>query len=1847
MIISVLAVLKAGGAYVPLDPGYPQERIDYMLKDVNAAVIITSSACKHLLNNAGNAQVICIDEDASIFANLATTDPKRNQQDGLAYIIYTSGSTGRPKGVCLQNSALVNLLQWQQRQLQNKHRRKVLQYASINFDVSFQEIFSTLCYGNILVLIAEDRRKDMSQLLHDLVEQQVTHLFVPYVVLKNLAEYVAESKTYPVAMEVVITAGEQLKLTADIDEMITRSGAILLNHYGPSEAHVVTSYDVLQKDYSLRPLPPVGKPIGNTTIYILDKGGHPVPIGVPGELYIGGVQVARGYLNLPEQTAEKFIPDPFSRIPGATLYRTGDQARWLPDGNIDFLGRRDHQVKIRGYRVELGEIETMLQQTPGVKKNVVVATGDKQGMQRLAAYIVSEGEFNKETIYTHLRQHLPDYMVPSLLIPIAEMPINQNGKVDRKKLPAVDADALLAKEYVAPRDVMETQLQMIWQQFLPAKRIGINDNFFELGGHSLLAMRILSAIKRQLNVDVDVKDLFNHPAIAALAALLRQRNPSKELPLQKREPGTSPLPLSFSQERLWFIHRLQGSVQYHLSWVCALNAEVDIEALNASFLSIVERHEVLRTTIQEEDGVGYQVVQPAGNWQWVYTTEEELTRSGYAMKDRVDAFVNNPFDLCADHLFRVMLIRTVEEYYLLVIVTHHIAFDGWSLDVLRSELEETYTRITEQLPPLQPLPVQYADYALWQRSYLSDEVLNEKLSYWKNQLRDVPPVAIVTDRIPPAERTVLGGIVYKATDKALRDKLVTLSQSGNVTLFMTMLAVFKVLLSRYSGQRDICVGTPIAGRLQPELEQLLGFFVNTLVLRTQINPEEDFLSLLHHVRQTTLDAHEHQEVPFEKIVEALGVERDLSRNPVFQVVFIIEHNKDDNPDLLLVPLEDTVQSTAQFDLSFHVRETPSGLLMSLSYSTDLFTAQTAKYMLNHYVRLLHQIAKDVHTPVAQLSLVSEEEEQQLLEFSGGTCNTSTKSIVDAFAEQVLQTPDSTALVFSEIETYTYRQLDVITNQLAHHLIQRGVKPEMPVPVCIERSAALIIAILAVLKAGGAYVPIDPSYPAARINYMLSDINASIIITAGANKVTLPEILNINIEAEAVSILQQPQTAPNITSTSSSLAYIMYTSGSTGTPKGVMIEHGNVVSLVKDVSYVTLNTSTVLLSTGSPSFDATTIEYWGTLLNGGRLVMCSQDVLFDNEKLKALIKLQGVGIMWFTAGWFNQLAETDIAVFENLHTVMAGGDRLSVQHIAKVKDQYPQLKIINGYGPTENTTFSLTHDIALLQEDREIPIGRPLDNRTAWVLDENYRCCAVGTPGEIAVGGAGLARGYWNQPALSGDRFRDIPGIGRVYLTGDLGRWLPDGTMAFLGRRDDQVKIRGYRVELGEIEAALQQIPGIRQAVVIAIDDVKNRGNKTLVAYIVTGKQFNRSKATTSLQGKLPPYMQPSILMEIDELPLTSNGKVDKKRLPEPVRQAVQTEYEAAVNEQEEQVAVIWQDLLRRDRVGVNDNFFDVGGHSLLMMRLLNRLRAYYEVSLRDLFAYPTIRSLANALHQRRVRDVRLVNHDHLLLLHAAESGIPLFILPGSDGFSDAYEEIARGVDSGPVYGVQMMGVLPAEVPLLSVESIAAQNIGWIKQVQPHGPYRLAGHSFGALVAYEMIKQLEAAGEYVETMVVLDMTTEVKVYDVIHTHPVYFAMEVAWTVFKHTGLITKPFPAWADRLEKALESLTIQEMPAYIAAFLRKKLDGAPVDMEYLFRLVNLQVTNHLISYKATGRINAAILVIRASNYSVIEGDGSLGWSAFADDISVGIAPGTHFTMIKGDNAPALSALLNNHLNTPV
>ncbi|WP_413668447.1 amino acid adenylation domain-containing protein [Mucilaginibacter sp. Mucisp86] len=1562
MIVAILGILKAGGVYVPVDHDFPQDRIDYMIADTGASVLVSSrQSRKRILNSV---TVIELDgKQEEDIANESKTNLDVSIIDKqLIYILYTSGSTGKPKGVMMPERSMFNLLNWQGTQFKNKNRR-VLQFAAYTFDVSFQEIFSTLCFGNTLCLIDGDTRRDMDALIDHIVKYELTHLFLPVVVLQNLAEQIIADPDFSFLVEEIIVAGEQLKITDEVRALIRNVGVKVINQYGPTEAHVVSSYTVDNLDVSV--LPPIGAPVSNTQLHIRSKSGGLSPIGVPGEICIGGVQVARGYLNQPELTKEKFIADPYSEDLNAKLYRTGDQGRWLPDGNIEYLGRIDDQVKIRGYRIEPGEIEQVLLQQENVRQAVVLARADKQGTKRLTAYVVmDEAAYDKQELQNYLRERLPEYMVPGLWVRLDSLPLTPNGKTDKKVLP--EAEAGHEESYTAPESQTEKQLAKIWEELLGVEKIGTKDNFFELGGHSLLAMRVISQVRRELNKELKIRDLFVSPTIADLAKRLEVEESTTEGTIQKAEPRPEYIPLSYSQERLWFIDRLEGSVPYHISAVLKLQGKVNTGALQNALKTVVERHEILRTVIREHEGQGYQYVK-ANNWT---LKQSESNESEAALKDYLAQETVRPFDLSQDDMLRAELIARGDDEYVLLLMLHHIVADGWSMPVLVREFSRFYNDYNKsKTPELKAPEIQYADYAIWQREYLNADRLQSKLGYWQDKLAGTATLELPTDHMRPAVQKSDKGALYEFTiSKEQAAKLQKLSLEQGATLYMTLLAIFKVLLYRYSGQEDICVGTPVANRDREEIAELIGFFVNTLALRTAFNGDETFTELLNKVKQTTLEAYGHQEVPFEKVVEAVVKERDLDRSPLFQVMFALQ-NTAVIPVLELgdikISSEKPGDQSSKYDLSYNAEESREGIKIIAEYNPDLYEAGTIARMAGHYEELIKAVTNEPdNTPISKLQLLSKAEERQLKAFNETTTNyPNAESIVSLFEKQVAATPTATALVF-ESETVSYQELNEQSNRIAHYLKAQGVTKETLVAICIARGTNMITGILGILKAGGAYVPVDLDYPKERISYILEDTKATIVLSSSISKINLEKANVIELDNNE-EIAKQSGENLNITIEPKQLAYIMYTSGSTGKPKGVMVEHQSLTNYTLGfVNYFGLTAEDKVLQQSSVSFDTMCEEVYPALLSGAKVVIVKEGGK-DADDIIHLISKESVTILSATPtviAYLNNEAGLNRFNTSSLRYIISGGELLQPGFIDKL---HAETVIVNSYGPTEGTVCASYYTIEDI--NKAALIGTPVSNTQMYITDQSGELNPIGIPGEICIGGVQVARGYLNQPELTKEKFITDPYSKepntRLYRTGDLGRWLPDGNIEYLGRIDEQVKIRGYRIEPGEIEQVLLQNENVRQAVVLARID--KQGTKRLTAYVAMDeKSYDKQELQNYLSERLPEYMVPRLWVNLQSLPLTPNGKTDKRALPD-AEAGDEESYTAPETRAEKQLAKIWEELLGVEKIGTKDNFFELGGHSLLAMRVISQVRRELnkELKIRDLFVHPTIADLVKQLEE--------------------------------------------------------------------------------------------------------------------------------------------------------------------------------------------------------------------------------------------------------------------------------------------
>jgi amino acid adenylation domain-containing protein len=1575
MVTSVLGVLKAGSAYVPLDPAYPAERLSFMLADARCAVLLTSKSLAARFPET-SATVLYVDKDWQQVASESDTNPETQiESANLAYVIYTSGSTGQPKGVAMTHQALSNLLNWQGAELPAAAR--TLQFASLSFDVSFQEMFSTWCSGGTLVLVTNDLRRDARAMLNFLNAEQIERVFVPFVYLQHLAEAHAEGGPTPANLRDIISAGEQLECTPQIKEFCQRVQCRLHNHYGPSETHVVTALELNGEPAQWPTLPSIGRPIANTQIYILDHALQPVPIGVAGELFIGGAHVSRGYLYRPELTAVKFVPNGFSSVPGERLYRTGDLARYLR-GTIEFLGRIDGQVKIQGFRIELGEIEATLRKHPHVLHAVVVDHEDTSRDKRLVAYVVGSGEtLSIKELTSYLRDQLPAYMVPAAWIILDALPLTPSGKINRSALPAPDKQRDAgAASFAAPQTLVEEVLAAIWEQVLNLERIGRHDNFFWLGGHSLLGTRIISRIRDSFHVELPVRSLFELPSIAELAARIEELTQSGSSlaapPLQRRNER---LTLSYGQQRLWFLDQLSpGSNAYNLPVAMHISANFNVIALEQSLQEVVRRHEVLRTTFAVTDGEPRPIVK---SHESVKLSLVDLSCFGGDEQDSEAARLRQedglrPFDLTTGPLLRVTLVRFSKERYLLLANMHHIVSDGWSMEVLLSEMETLYETFSTGAPsPLRPLEFQYADYAEWQRDWLKGEVLQEEVEYWKKQLEGAPTVLeLETAHIPSATRTTEAAYCAVVLPEALSRSLRDFSRRQGATLFMTLMAGLHALLQRYTAQTDILVGTPIAGRGRAELEALIGFFVNMVVVRTNFDETPSFKDLLKQVREAALSAYAHQDVPFEKLVEEIKPERALGRNPIFQVVFALQNIEQSTWNLPGVSPMTGVPASPEtkFDLEVYLQDGPGGVTGSFVYSPELFEPAFIGHMVHHFQRLLEKAMAEPDAELSTFSLLDEAEYRQVVEEWNDTAVPLPEACIhQLFEEQAAQRPDAVAVEFEQ-ENLSYRELNGRANALAQRLRREGVGPEVFVGVMLERSAELIVGLLGVAKAGGVYVPINLSDPASRIRFILENAGVKVLLTSKQIGAGLSESEVRLIYVDEVAEGESAE-SPASGVTPDNLAYLMYTSGSTGTPKGVGITHRNILRLVKRANYAEFNADEIFMQFAPVSFDASTFEIWGSLLNGARLIVFPP---FTPSLLQLadFVEKKQVTTLWLTGGLFHQMVDANTGRLRTLKQLLAGGEALSPVHVSKAHQQLNGCRLINGYGPTEATTFACYYEIGADFSAPSVPIGRPISNTTAYVLNAMH-LAGVGERGELFIGGSGLGRGYHNRPDLTAEKFLPdpygtTPGA-RLYRTGDAARYLDQGIIRFLGRVDNQLKMSGFRIEPDEIEAVLAQHPVVSKALIQARE--LSSGDKYLVAYVVAngGTAPTGEELKDYLKERLPSYMVPSAWVLLDEFPLTPNGKIDRAALPDPDKTRVDSRsiFLTPRTQTEEIMATIWQGVLGLEWIGRDDDFFSLGGYSLLATRIISRIRESFhvELPLRSIFESPTLAGLSQRVEE--------------------------------------------------------------------------------------------------------------------------------------------------------------------------------------------------------------------------------------------------------------------------------------------
>jgi amino acid adenylation domain-containing protein len=2276
LVVAILAILKAGGVYVPFDPDYPSDRIAYMLEDSQVAVLLTHSQFQAQIP-PHQATTIFIDNCEVELAKQTTNAPEiLVHPDNAAYIIYTSGSTGKPKGVVVTHRHVVRLMLATEKWFQFNAKDVWTLFHSYAFDFSVWEIWGALFFGGRLVIVPYLVSRSPEEFYNLLCDAKVTVLNQTPSAFRQLMQ--AEEllgREGELELRYVIFGGEALDL-ASLEPWFERHDEefpLLVNMYGITETTVHVTYrpirlrDVKQRLGSL-----IGKPIPDLSLYILDRHCQPVPIGVVGEMYVGGAGVTRGYFNRPQLTAERMIPNQFNKSKPERLYKTGDLARFLSNGEIEYIGRNDHQVKIRGFRIELGEIEAVLKRHPGVRDALVIVREASQEDMRIAAYIVPKNQvpnqenltreqtqewqytfnetyhnsdtetdpafniigwnnsydnqpipaaqmrqwldntlariqalqpqrvleigcgtgmillniahqvesywgtdfsqaainrltniiqkqslsqvrlFSREAInfadipssyfdtiiinsvaqyfpsleylqqviagalqvlapggslfigdnrslpllnyfhtsvaffqasdntdketfqiqvnrlaeaeselvidpsffvnltqvfpnidavevhlkaennhneltkyrydiilhksgaaenniveavwqdwetanlqlddlrtkiiqagaigwrripnarlikdaaicqwlqgnhhssnigelrefldnldlqsaidpadlYTlsqeigcqvtisyspHLnhqyfdvcfypttnskrrspvmpisntileqvanyyalnplkarfaknlisqlkaqtREQLPEYMRPASFVLLESFPMTPSGKLDKRALPAPDREQEISREsFVQPTTPTQTKLCHIWNDVLGIEQIGVADDFFHLGGHSLLATKLVSRIREEFNLALPLRTVFEYPTISGLAAEIERLAVDSNISNATLDiiPVISErqnLPLSFSQSRLWFLDLLEpNNTAYNIAVAFRLDGNLNREALQQSLQTIIQRHEVLRTTFESQDGVPIQVVHAAYPVPLI-VTELQPTEQ---LQELVHQAITTPFNLRSLPLLRVHLYQLAEDSHVLVLVIHHIIADAWSLGLMIEELSLSYTAFCQgEAAKLKPLPIQYADFAHWQRTTFEQTQLPAQLAYWKQKLAGkIEVLELPTDYPRPAIARYQGGTVSLTITKEISAKFQKLCESQGATLFMGLLGVFSTLLMRYSGQKDLLIGTPIANRNRQQVESLIGFFVNTLVIKTDLKGNPDFLELLLRIKEETLQAYAHQDVPFERIVEEIQPERNLSHHPLFQVMFVLQNapmGKLELPQLQLTHWQ-MEQVTAKFDLTLLMTETEQGIQGTWEYRTDLFDVATINRMVGHFQTLLECIVANPQQRIIELPLLTTSEPDQLLIQSANYKPEliPDKSIHQLFELRVEKTPEAVAVVFQE-QQLTYEQLNQRVNQLAHYLRSLGVKPEVRIGISIERSLDMIVALLGIIKAGGTYIPLDPAYPQERLAYIIEDTQLSILLTQQKFVSKLPnnQAILVCLDADWQQIAQHSQENPISVINLQNLAYIIYTSGSTGKPKGVAISHQSLVNLttvlIKEYEITALDR---IIQFFSINFDAAVGDIYPSLMVGATLVLRTDEMLLSPKSFWEHCRDYQLTFMLLPTAFWHQLTAEIIPqnmIPLSLRLINFGGEKALLENIKQWQKSVAHLshppKLLNVYGPTEATVISSIYRCDNSTEEISIPIGKPIENTQCLILDQYLQPVPIGVPGELHIGGVGLARGYFQRPGLTAktfipNPFSEEPGA-RLYKTGDLVRYLPDGNIEFLGRIDNQVKIRGFRIELGEIEEVLNQHPDVLNAVVITgVDSV---GSKKLVAYIVPGSEQLTSvnQLRTFLKEKLPDYMVPANFVLLDSLPLTPNGKVDRKALA-----ALNVESKIESSQQilprtplEYKLVAIWEKILQIPSIGVTENFFDLGGHSLLAIRLIAAIekRLGCNLPVVTLFREGTIEKIAALIDQERTTS----DLDVLVPLQTKGNLPPLFLVHQAGGYALSYSLLAKNLgQERPVYGLQAAGLDGKQPPLDTIEAMAASYIKAIREIQPFGPYLLGGHSLGGLIAFEMTAQLEAVGEQVQSLLIID------------THPPLPTAEIESSLEDDAAIICFlveqigiHFNTTINISYAELSSRNQAEQFEYVVDILQQSALIPPdLGQNLIAGLINVYKTNVQASLRyQPPTVKAAISLFKtASLTEQFSDDPTVGWSELTKDkVHVCCLTGEHQTILKDPHLKKLVA----------
>jgi amino acid adenylation domain-containing protein len=1843
LIVAILGVLKAGGAYVPIDPAYPPERIHYILRDSGALALITHSSLQARLAESQARRVVLDAEAEAIQAyDAAELDPGMAEAH-LAYVIYTSGSTGQPKGVMVEQRGWLNYARAASQTYQLQPGERVLQFASLSWDTSAEEILPCLTSGATLVLRSPDMLDSIPRFLENCAAWRVTCVNLPTAFWHELVGQMADlNLRLPASVRVVIIGGERAhwELLEQWRQMVP-AAVQLFNTYGQTECTAVTTCGELLPGLSGGVIP-IGWPVENVQVYLLDEHLQPVADGQPGELCVGGPGVARGYLNQPELTAQKFVANPFA---GERMYRTGDLARCWPDGNLEFVGRSDLQIKIRGVRIEPGEVEAALLGHPSVRLACVAAQPAGPSPEYLAAYVVLNEQANLSApeLRAWLSQRLPVFLIPAAIVWMDALTQTPNGKLDRKALPVPDfsRQSVDGAADAEPLTALQAQVRQIWQEVLGVDAIALGDDFFEIGGHSLLATRVVARVRRTLNLDLPLRVLFDARTLGGVSVYLQSaEKASEEPPLVARQPD-DPLYISFAQEGLWFLDQLTpgGNSTFNISDAVKLTGALDIPALERAVNRLTARHESLRTRIATIDGQPVAIILPQIDIPLPLRDISDLPDVDLEETARhlgAEAALV-PFDLQTGPLMRLLLLRLSPTCHVLVIVTHHIVSDGWSIAVFFDELSALYRAIVSGAPgdPLPALLVQFSDYALWQRRLLQGERMETNLVYWREVLKDVTPLQFPLDRPRDALRSFRGARLPVKFSLELTNRLRAFSRTEDLTLFMLLLAALQAVISRYTAQTDIAIGTAVANRHRPELDNLIGFFINTMVLRSDLQGNPTFRELLQRVRETTLGAFGHQQVPFELIVKDLNPRRSANHNPFFDVMLFLQNVPPPALNLPGIQAEfmELEARRSEFDFSFDLTETPSGLEGYCEYDTDLFDPANIRHLIDSFQIFLEHALAHPDEHLSALPVLSAAERQRLLLDWNQTARPRdpAATIPGLFEAQVARTPTQVA-VSGEGGSLTYAALNARANQMAHFLRAQGVQRESVVGICLERSVEMLVAVMAVLKAGAAYLPLDPAYPLDRLKFMLADAQAGWLVASPRTRVNFADYSGILVDAFDGSLASQPEHNPERELDGQNACYVIYTSGSTGRPKGVVGLHAAAINRFQWMwETYPFAPGEVCCQKTALSFVDSVWEIFGPLLAGVPLVVIADADLKDTRRLVDVLGRERVSRLVLVPSLLRLMLETfpDLASrLPDLNFWVSSGEALPAELADDFARCFAGRLLLNLYGSSEAAADSTFFEIR--QAGAPMRIGRPIANTQVYLLDGQFQPVPVGVTGEIYIGGLGLSRGYFQRPDLTAERFLSHPfnpdPAARLYKTGDLGRFWPDGAIEYLGRADFQVKIRGFRVELGEIRSVLQQHPAVKQALIVvsALNTVQR-----LVAYIVLqpGAQASQTDLRAFAEARLPEYMLPSAWVFLGAFPLTPSGKVDQRALPTPGsdKDSHQRVYVAPRNELEVRLTRLWERLLETSPISVEDNFFEIGGHSLLVVRLMTALERELgkPLSLAMIFHAPTIAQMAAALHEQGWKPT----WTSLVPIHPQGTLTPMFCVH-ADGGAFFYTRFANYLlPEQPFYGLQARGLDGIEPPFTRVEDMAAHYLAEMRSIQPRGPYVIGGFSMGGVIIYEIARQSVAAGDPPPLVMFLDAPS-----------PIYFEQQDTHLGGKLRGLthlsVEDQLQRVRLRLGKRLRWLADELLSR---AYLRFKRPLPPT-----LRIHRVREMNHRIADAYDPPAYAGpITVLRASEQTRrANSDPTLGWAHYVTGpIDDYVIPGNHETIFMEPNVRVMAETL--------